>query len=109
MSDITDEIEKFRAVLKTWDDGQSSAAQCLSDLHGIVMDPLLDALENNPEGVMTFGSCCCSSHPPTRTFDVRFTIEPHGYTAKRVGEVLVSEQESDEPRLPASLEDGPKP
>jgi hypothetical protein len=84
MSDITDEIEKFRAILKAWDDGEASAAQCISDLHGLVVDPFLDALENG-EGVMTFGSCCCSSHPPDRTFDVRFTIKPHGYEGKRLG------------------------
>ncbi len=82
MSDITDQIGKFRAVLKAYDDGESSAAQCYSDLYGLVMDPFLDALEKGEE-VMTMGSCCCSSHPPTRTFDVRFTIEPHGYIAQR--------------------------
>lgn len=84
MSDITDKIEKFRAILKEYDEGETlSAAQCYSDLHGLVLDPFLDALENG-EGVMAFGSCCCSSHPPDRTFRVEFTIQPHGYVGKRI-------------------------
>jgi hypothetical protein len=79
---VTDEMDKFRALLKAYDNGESSAGMCLSDIRDLVLDPFLDALEKGEE-VMAFGSCCCSSHPPTRTFDVHFTIKPHGYVAKR--------------------------
>lgn len=83
MSDITDEIEKFRAVLKEYDDGLSSAASCHSQLHALTMDRFLDYVEKG-QRYMTFGSCCCSGHPPDRLFKVQIIIQPHGFTAQRI-------------------------
>jgi len=83
MSDIADEIEKYRAVLKEYDEGNSSACMCLSELNSLAIDPFLEAVEKPGDGYMTFGSCCCSGHPPDRTFRVEITIQPHGFTAKR--------------------------
>lgn len=82
MSRITEEMDEVRAILKEYDDGHSSPAQCLGDLHALFVGPLLDTLEKGEE-YMTFGSCCCSKHEPDRTFKVQFTIQPHGFTAKR--------------------------
>ena len=82
MSEITNEIDRIRAILKEYDDGLLSVSSCLHDIGDTFIAPLLDSLENG-DGYMTFGSCCCSAHPPDRTFRVTFTIQPHGFTAKR--------------------------
>lgn len=82
MSQITEEIDRVRAILKQYDDGESSATWCLSDLSSLFIDPLLKAVETG-DGYMTFGSCCCSAHPPDRTFKCEITIHPHGFIAKR--------------------------
>lgn len=83
MSELKDRIEQVRAILKEYDDGQTSAMWCEADLHRLFMDPFLAAVEQPGDGYMTFGSCCCSAHPPDRTFKVEITIQPHGFTAKR--------------------------
>ena len=83
MTQIGDRIEKVRAILKQYDNGESSAMWCEADLFHLFMDPFLAAVEKPGDGYMTFGSCCCSSHPPDRTFKVEITIQPHGFTAKR--------------------------
>jgi len=82
MSQITEEIDKYRAILKEYDDGLLSACMCEYMLAHIAIDELLEAIEKG-DGWMSFGSCCCSGHPPDRTFKAEFTIRPHGFTAKR--------------------------
>jgi len=82
MSDITDKIDRIRAIFAEYDAGMLSHASCLHDIGDVFISPLLDCLENG-DGYMTMGSCCCSAHPPDRTFKVKFTIEPHGFTARR--------------------------
>jgi hypothetical protein len=82
MTDITEGIDKYRAALKEYDDGLLSSASCLADLNHLAIGQLLDAIENG-DGYMTFGSCCCSYHPPDRTFTAAITIQPHGFSAKR--------------------------
>jgi len=75
--------EKMREILKLWDDGLVSRADFDCRLHDMFLDPFLEGLEKG-ETLMRGGSCCCSSHAPERTFRVEITIQPHGYTAKRV-------------------------
>jgi hypothetical protein len=82
MSDIIEEIERYRAILKDYDNGNSSVCSCLYDLNHIAIDALLNAIETD-DGWISFGSCCCSSHPPDRTFKAEFVIKPHGFTAKK--------------------------
>lgn len=79
MSDITDVLDKVRVIL---DDDELSSMWKESMISHLFIDPLLDAIENG-DGYMTFSSCCCSGHPPDRTFKVQFTMQPHGFTAKR--------------------------
>lgn len=83
MSDITDVIDKYRVVLNWYDQGEVSAAMCLSELNSIVIDSFLESIEKG-DGYKTFGSCCCVTHPPDRVFVAEFVIQPHGFTAKRV-------------------------
>jgi hypothetical protein len=73
--------EAVREVLKLWDDGVISRGEFEGRIHKLFWDPI-SWLEKG-ETVMSVGSCCCSSHPPDRTFKVEITVEPHGYTAKR--------------------------
>ncbi len=82
MKTVTEGIQEYEAVLKKWDDGLLSAADCLGHLNALALDPFLETLEAGQE-YMVYGSCCCSGHPPNRTFKVQFTIEPHGFSAKR--------------------------
>lgn len=82
MSQITDKIDAIRAILKEYDDGMSTAASCEHDVGDLFIKPFLDAIENG-SGYLTFGSCCCSGHPPNRTFKCEFVIGPHGFEAKR--------------------------
>jgi hypothetical protein len=82
-----DIVEKVRAVLRLWDAGEISRGEFEHKVHELFYDPVssfdpVSWLEKG-ETVMTFGSCCCASHPPDRTFKVEITIQPHGYTAKR--------------------------
>jgi hypothetical protein len=75
--------EKVRHTLETWEKGHISNGEFHSRIYDLVWDPReFEALEAG-ETVMAFGSCCCSEHPPDRTFKCEITIQPHGYTIKR--------------------------
>ena len=82
MSEITEHIDRIRALIREYDEGRSSVASCLHDIGDTFIAPLLEAVENG-DGYMTFGSCCCSSHPPDRKFRCEVVMEPHGFTVKR--------------------------
>ena len=83
MSQLRDQIEQVRSLLKEWDDGDISTADFDSKLDDITLNPILARLED--EGTfIRFGSCCCYSHPPDRTFNVSITIQPHGFTIKKL-------------------------
>lgn len=83
LSSIQQDLEQARAILA---DVRLSAAEKDSYLSAMVVDPILTALEER-ETFERSGSCCCSSHPPDRTFTVEITIHPHGYRMKRIGPV----------------------
>jgi hypothetical protein len=76
-----DIVAKVREILKMWDDGRISLGDFEGRIQRLFWDPV--AWLEKGETVMAFGSCCCSSHPPDRTFRVEITVQPHGYTAKR--------------------------
>lgn len=82
MSDISDRF-KIQACLKLWEEGHISLGELDSKLGNPYLKAFFGALESGEE-VMAFGSCCCSSHPPDRTFTIQITLQPHGYTAKRL-------------------------
>lgn len=82
-NEIEDEIEQCRSILKQWDDGLLSVGECECRIHDLFLDPFFKAIEDGEEYIR-FGSCCCSSHPPDRTFVVKFTIQPHGFVAKKL-------------------------
>jgi hypothetical protein len=78
-----DTPEEIRKLLAFYDDGMMTQAEFESRVYELFFNPEeWEALENGEE-MMAFGSCCCSSHPPTRTFKVEVTLQPHGYTIKR--------------------------
>lgn len=77
---MRDSVERVRKALQQWDDGLISLGEFESLVRGD--REFVDLLEKGEE-LMAFGSCCCSGHPPDRTFKVEITIQPHGYTAKR--------------------------
>lgn len=82
--DDPDSVAKIRKLLKHWDDGLMSLGEFECKVHDIFLEPFLKNIEAGKE-VMRFGSCCCyGGHPPDRTLHIDFTIEPHGYRAKRV-------------------------
>lgn len=83
MSEIGDKMEQCRALLKEYDDGNSSVMMCEAQLSRVFMDPFLAEVEKWDGGWLRFGSCCCREHAPDRTFKVEITIQPHGFTAKR--------------------------
>lgn len=78
-------IELVRSILNEWDNGRSSRVECVGSLSRVLLEPLLEGLESGEEW-LGIGSCCCSSHPPDREFTVKFKIEPHGFSAKRVAQ-----------------------
>ncbi len=84
-AEIGDRMEQCRAILKEYDDGNSSVLMCEAQLTRVFMDPFLEEVEKWDGGWVRFGSCCCPAggHAPERTFKVEFTIQPHGFTAKR--------------------------
>jgi hypothetical protein len=82
MSEPDEVIDQVRALLKQWDDGQCSRAEFACLVHDIFLDSFLPTVEKG-ETYQRFGSCCCRSHPPDRTFKVEIIIQPHGFTAKR--------------------------
>lgn len=77
------EVDFVRTLLKEYEDGNISRAEFGGVLHNHVIDPLLDSLEKG-NTIFKFGSCCCRSHPPTRSFIVKLKIEPHGYVGYRL-------------------------
>jgi hypothetical protein len=78
-----DTPEEIRKLLAFYDDGMMTQAEFESRVYELFFNPEeWEALENGEE-MMAFGSCCCSSHPPTRTFKIEVTLQPHGYTIKR--------------------------
>jgi hypothetical protein len=80
---MNDIIDKVRSTLKQWDDGLLSRGEFEAELAKLFFDPeMLETLEAGTE-IVASGSCCCSSHPPDRTFKVEITITPHGYIARR--------------------------
>jgi hypothetical protein len=83
MTQIEQEIDKYREIIKQYDDGLLSVASCESMLRHIALDRLLEAIEKGNEW-LSLGSCCCLWHPPERTFRAEFVIQPHGFTAKRI-------------------------
>ena len=80
MSDITDDLDKVRVIL---DDRTLSPMWQFSLISDLFMKPFLDAVENSEGGYMECGSCCCSGHPPDRSFKVQLTMQSHGFIAKR--------------------------
>lgn len=83
MSQITNEIDKVRAIIKHYDDSKLTASWCLALIREQFMKSFFKDLEEGQD-LMSIGSCCCANHPPDRTFKVEFTIEPHGFRAKRI-------------------------
>jgi hypothetical protein len=75
-------VEKVRELLKLWEDGLLVAGEFDCRIDDLFLVPFFEAMERGGEYIR-FGSCCCSSHPPDRSFKVEFTIQPHGFTAKR--------------------------
>ena len=76
-------IDKVRNILKQWDDGDISYYEFEFQINDIGIQPLLNCIEQG-ETYQRFGSCCCSSHPPDRNFKCDITIQPHGFTIKRI-------------------------
>ena len=74
-------VERVREALKQWDDGHICLGEFESRVSGNV--EFVEALEAG-DTLITFGSCCCSTHPPDRTFKVQITMQPHGFEAKRI-------------------------
>ena len=75
---IPEEISK---LFKQFDEGVITQGDFESQVHELFFNPV-EWLEKG-EVIWTFGSCCCASHVPDRTFKVDVTIQPHGYTIKR--------------------------
>lgn len=84
MSINEERVNQVREALRQWDDGHISIGEFENQIGGdLWLKEFFGALESGQE-VMSFGSCCCSAHPPNRTFTVEVTLRPHGYTAKRL-------------------------
>jgi hypothetical protein len=84
-----DTITSVRDILKQWDDGFLSAAEFDCAIHDLGTKSLFDCIERGEE-YKRFGSCCCSSHPPDRSFEMEVIIQPHGFTAKKKNGSLLS-------------------
>jgi hypothetical protein len=89
-----DSIDQVRKILQYWDDGIITS----SEFDGLVSDfylkPMFEHLLAG-KSLMQFGSCCCSSHPPTKSFTCEVIIQPHGYTITPIGKVIVHEENSE--------------
>ncbi len=85
-------VAEVRKLLKYWDDGLISDGELEGRVHDMALDPMIKEVEGGRE-FMKFGSCCCASHPPDRTFRMEVTIQPHGLTAKPLwnGDLAVAE------------------
>lgn len=75
-----------RKLLGQLDRGELTTAELESQLSDAYFSAVLEHLERLEPGekLMATGSCCCSSHAPERSFTVRVTIQPHGYTIERL-------------------------
>lgn len=91
MSRQEDIVAEVRKLLQQWDDGLLVAGEFECLISGL--DEFFEVVEKG-ETYMRFGSCCCSAHSPNRTFKIEVTIKPHGFIAKRVGEVVESGPET---------------
>jgi hypothetical protein len=82
MSHQEDFVEQVRFLLKLWEDGLLIAGEFECRIHDLFLEPFFEYIEKG-ETYIRFGSCCCRSHPPDRTFKIEITIQPHGFTAKK--------------------------
>jgi hypothetical protein len=76
-------IAHLRKLLTKYDQGQLTAAEVDSMLYTQQVVPVLEAVERG-ERYLTSSSCCCSAHPPDRSFTCRVTIHPHGHEITRI-------------------------
>lgn len=81
---MSERVDQIRELLKLWDEGLISEGELDGKLGDPYLKAFFGALESGEE-TMAFGSCCCLSHSPDRTFMVEVTLRSHGYTAKRMG------------------------
>lgn len=93
MSHQEDVVEQVRKLLSQWEAGLLIAGEFECRIHDMFVEPFFKSMESG-DTYMRFGSCCCSSHPPNKTFQVEIIIRPHGFIAKRLGEVVESGPES---------------
>lgn len=75
--------DDLRRVLTEWDAGTLSSAELDGWIHKMVFDGFAHEVETGGT-FETFGSCCCQSHPPARTFRCDVTVMPHGISVKKV-------------------------
>ena len=79
-------VAYVRSLLERLDAGAMSPAELEAHLSDAYFMSVLDHIERLEPGdkLVATGSCCCSSHLPERSFTVKVTIQPHGYTLEKV-------------------------
>lgn len=76
-------IDKLKKILQAWEDGSITRAEYEHYVQHLVLEELLTSLEKG-DRIISVSSCCCRSHPPIRTFNIEVTVEPHGYSMRRI-------------------------
>lgn len=69
--------------LKRYYAGEITEGELEGQIHDRLVKPMWDAIEQGQE-YMTMGSCCCSAHPPDRTFLCELTLMAHGHKLRRI-------------------------
>lgn len=75
--------ELTQMYLEMWQEGLITENEFDGRMREIFLLPIFESLSRG-EKWMSFGSCCCPSHPPAQTFECEITLEPHGFTIKPV-------------------------